>query len=405
MISEGHKKAPQRFRDAKGSKSRPILGVLASWRLLLIGLPIIIAGCSTRYINEEYGRRGSQGSPSINGTGVLGSMFRSAGHRVRSWRSLSPSLAKADVIVWFVDEFEPPSVDAKVWLEDWLYYNDEAKTLVLVGRDYVAGPTYWKTTLPRAPAPQQPEFRKRLAQSESDFQVSRPAQTTLTAKEWFTLDTSNTLRKVTGLRGTWAEGVNVPKTAIEHRRFLQPVEVADVLLADDLGHPLVSEIVFSPDFANPDDRAFWENGQVADSRLVMIENGSFLLNGALVNHEHRKLAGKLVAHVGKPRLDVVFLESDHDPPIHEKDPSDGPPTGFALFGVWPIGAVLAQFALLGIVFAIGRLPIFGVARRLEEDSLTDFGRHVDALGRLLGASRDRAYALAQLRAYFRSDRE
>lgn len=377
------------------------------WRFILLGVFWLTSGCGTKSINEEYGRRGSQGSPSINGTAVLGGMFSSAGHRVRSWRSLSPSVEKADVIVWFIQDFETPSADAQMWLDDWLLYNDEEKTLIVIGRDFAAGPMYWRTTLPRAPAPQQPEFRKRLAESESDFQASRPtAATTLTAEDWFTLQSGNTLKKVTGLSGPWAGGVDASKAAIEHSRFLKPGETADVLLLDDLGHPLVSEIVYSVDYADTKDQAYWMNrGQVADSRLVMIENGSFLLDGALVNHEHRKLAGKLVAHIGNPRRDVVFLESGHNPAIHEQDPSDGPPTGFALFGVWPIGAVLAQFAVLGIVFAIAKWPIFGVARQLEEESLTDFGRHVDALGRLVGATKDRAYALAQLRAYFQSDRE
>ena len=55
------------------------------------------------------------------------------------------------------------------------------------------------------------------------------------------------------------------------------------------------------------------------SQILLIANGSFLLNLPLVNHEHRKLAGHLVNAVGPPRKLVIFLESGAGgPPIREK---------------------------------------------------------------------------------------
>ena len=59
-----------------------------------------------------------------------------------------------------------------------------------------------------------------------------------------------------------------------------------------------------------------------ESQLIVVANGSFLLNLPLVNHEHRKLAGKLIDAVGSPRKTVVFLESyAGGPPIRDKDPA------------------------------------------------------------------------------------
>ncbi len=48
---------------------------------------------------------------------------------------------------------------------------------------------------------------------------------------------------------------------------------------------------------------------IGQSQLLVVANGSFLLNAMLVNHEHRKLAGKLVDAIGPGGRDVVFLES------------------------------------------------------------------------------------------------
>ena len=68
-----------------------------------------------------------------------------------------------------------------------------------------------------------------------------------------------------------------------------------------------------------------------ESQLIVVANGSFLLNLPLVNHEHRKLAGKLIDAVGPPGQTVVFLESFAGGPPISDDPSGGMPTGAEIF--------------------------------------------------------------------------
>lgn len=358
----------------------------------LFALLWLTSGCSSEYLNETYGGRSGYGFGSVNGTAVLGEMFIAAGHDVRSWRVMSPSLNDADVIVWFPSDFGAPSSEAQSWLYDWLHYSDEPKTLIYVGRDYEVGPLYWRQAQPLAPASQQNEFAIRERESERAFASARgSAPTSATVEDWFTLDRRNTKSTVKRLQGPWSRDIDASQVELEHRQYLKPDASADILLADGKGHPLVSEILYSEEASS------WGR---SGSQVILVENGAFLLSGALVNKEHRKLAGKLVNHVGPPELEVVFLEASSSPRIMDSDPSMGPPSGFQLFRIWPIGAVLAQLAALGIVFAMARFPIFGVPRGLETPSLTDFGRHVAAVGRLLAATRDRAYAYAQLRAYF-----
>ncbi|WP_231956324.1 hypothetical protein [Posidoniimonas polymericola] len=370
--------------------------------MLLLAAVLLSVGCREKGIRTEYGTRTGYGARSVNGTTVLGQMFEDAGHRVRSWRLMSPSLAKADVIVYFPSESQPLSTDAVAWLDDWLRYSYDddtyelqEKTLIVVGRAYSAEEFYWRETQPRAPAGLKTEYAAKLRKAQLDGPLGSGTGGKGTVGDWYDLTAPGTTSKVTTLTGPWSIGVDASKAAIEQSGTVFPNKSLDVLLADGAGHPLVSELIYSEDDE-------WSSD---GSSVLVIENGSFLLNASVVNHEHRKLAGRVVDYAGAPEKDVVFLESDASPTISDTDPNQNPPTGFELFRIWPIGAVLAQAAALGIVFALAQFPIFGVPRRLERPALTDFSKHVTALSRLLSATRDRAFASGLVRKYFTERRQ
>ncbi|HYW81605.1 MAG TPA: hypothetical protein VE890_18615, partial [Thermoguttaceae bacterium] len=83
-------------------------------------------------------------SSSVNGTAVLGRMFEQAGHKVFSWRVLSPRLQdRADCIVWFPNDFDPPEQEVCDWLEQWLC-DKPNRNLIYVGRDFDAASQYWE---------------------------------------------------------------------------------------------------------------------------------------------------------------------------------------------------------------------------------------------------------------------
>lgn len=383
-------------RDISCASCRP------SWRSWVYLLLILLfsGGCSLsgcgEFVMHDYGTRRSR-EQSVNGVDVLGNMFRHAGHRVRSWGFLSPSLKKADVIVWFPDDLEPPTPEVQTWLYDWLSsaeYNSPPRTLIYVGRDYDASVLYWQSVQGKEAPEMTGEYQSRLSQAKTQASDLRNHNFTSTeCEEWFTIEPDKTSTPVTGLRGPWAAGVDPSKIAIERGHRLVPADGFTTLLADQDGEAIASECFFET----------YYNYGGEDSRLILIENGSWLLNAALVNDEHRKLAGKVVAQVGPPRLDVVFLQSgEGGPKISDTDPSGAPPTGLFLFGVWPIGAVLTQAAVLGLLFALMCWPIFGTPKRLVRQSLTDFGSHISALGQLLRQTRDRRYAVHTLRLYWKS---
>lgn len=368
---------------------KPIPGLLQTALALLM---LLLSGCIEEELLTEHGQSSGVGGGSVNGLGVLANMLEQSDWKVSAWMMLSPKLERADVIVWAPDDFSAPPEEVQYWLDDWLFQS--GKTLVFIGRDYDAAPGYWAEAVKLAPAESKAWYGDQELQAINDQNAQ--AITTLTndhAPDWFTLDPSQPETQVRKLGGPWARGVDPKKASVWRRTRLIPdtenLEEASLqtLLTDGGGDPLVSQVTITS----------WEGS--IPSRAIYIENGSFLLNAALVNRENRKLAAKLVEQLGPPGR-VVFLESGPGgPSIHDRDPTPTPPSGLALLGVWPIGATLAQLGLLGLVVALVRWPILGVPRRLPAESLTDFSEHVSALGRLLAATKDNTYAYSLIQKF------
>jgi hypothetical protein len=349
---------------------------------LVLAACLMLAGCAKR-IDTLYGqRRGPGAEKSVNGTGVLADMFTRAGHKVFSWRRLSPRLSeRADAIVWFPDDFEPPTPEVRRWLEDWLI-DEPGRTLIYVGRDFDAARWYWKRIQPDVPDDQQAELQRRLGEAGGDFKTARTKTPASVDCQWFTVQGPYRHRDVRTLSGDpeWLRGVDPAKLEIELNGRMLHSTYAEVLL-DSEGDMLVSREWFD------------------ESQLITVANGSFLLNLPLVNHEHRKLAGKLIDAVGPPGQTVVFLESSAGGPPISEDPSGGMPTGAEIFNLWPTNWILLHLVVVGILFCFWRYPIFGRPRSPEPQGRSDFGRHVAAMAELLELTGDRVYAKTRLAQY------
>lgn len=356
-------------------------------RLILVMLAC--TGCSSE-VQTWYGQRSGTGaSKSVNGTAVLGEMFEQAGHKVFSWRTLSPTVQdRADCIVWFPNDFQPPGEDVLRWLEDWLDAKPD-RTLIYVGRDFDAAGGYWEAVEPDAPPEQLPLVRRRKAAAKREFRRARQEIPDSEDCEWFTVNGKYQPRKVRTLTGgdpEWLEGIDPSKLEIELRGRIIPDPAAEVLLESE-GDVLISrELAYGPPWC--------------ESKLIVVTNGSFLLNLPLVNHEHRKLAGRLIEEVGPPSKTVVFLESyAGGPPISDEDPSATTPTGLEIVLISPLCWIFLHLAVVGVLFCFSRWPIFGLPRQFQRDSTSDFGKHIRALADLLERSRDRAYAMSRFLHY------
>jgi hypothetical protein len=347
---------------------------------------MLLAGCWGEFLPDGYGRRtGDDFGDSVNGTAVLADMFQAAGHRVTSWGTLSPTLERVDVIVWFPDDIQPPSAEVVRWLDKWLGGSERRRTLVYVGRDFDAAPLYYQKVVPGAPPEKAAELSRRQAASDNDWASVHDKLKDGTSCSWFKYEVLNKPRDLRSLSGPWSAGVDASKTEIQvNSRFV--LDPAAQRLLSSADETLVAR---------------WSPERWNGSQVILVQNGSFLLNLPLVNHEHRKLAGALIdevqnsAGLGAP---VVFLESgpggprilDEDPRLElPPGPADRPP----LIYVWH-HAILAAVLL---VFA--SWSIFGRPQRIPPPPRSDFGQHVQSLGDLLERSGDREYCGSRLDQY------
>ena len=377
--------------------------------LIVIGLVLLLIYLAFRSRSDEfptkYGqRRGSGAAESVNGTAVLAALFEQAGHRVHSSVELNRRLDKDQTVVWIPDSFEPPSTEARQFLDAWLQA-EPGRTLVYIGRDYDAASEYWRQMLAQVDNERYDDYLRRLAHAQSEFAARRCEFPQRESCEWFVMKGDQPTRKIPDLDGPWAAGVDAAKT--------------DITLAGRLDIPdpanTSTSTATSPNPYAPADNYVEvevllqsENDILAhryrlrywnESQVIVVANGSFSLNMGLVNKEHRKLAAQLVAECGEPGS-VAFLESGpRGVTVNESHKEDASSHALRIFTVWPISFIFIHFAALGIVYCISVFPIFGRPQHLPGQSRSDFGQHIAALGELLRGTKDTLFAETRIRQY------
>jgi hypothetical protein len=409
-----------RWRSGMGDR-----GFVAARGLAILTCVCIatLVGCGSEELDGTYGkRRGSPGGRSVNGTSVLAKMFEDAGHDVTTLKHLSPALERYEVIVWAPDSFDPPSRAERRYLENWLMMGNN-RLLIYIGRDFDAEPLYWKTVQPSAPAEQTKEVQRRLARAQSEYHSERTDMPKEAYCRWFTVRRDGVRRRVKSLRGPWSKNIDPERAEIYlWGRFDAPV-YSDLSLEpaeeeeDDPFEMYYNNDINDWQYGSPDpedlpdfvevllasksdplvtsvSEGYWPGG-----RIIVVTNGSFLVNYALINHEHRKLASLLIDECGRD-ANVAFLQSGPDgAPIRQEEAGTEYPVAWKALTVWPLGTILMHLAVLGILFCFARAGIFGRAKTLPPDATSDFGKHVKSLGELLALTRDHDFAKRRLQQY------
>jgi hypothetical protein len=374
----------------------PAVGLGVALVVLGVGY-VLTAAPSNESLPSSYGRRrGKDYANSAAGTSVLAEMFKAAGHRVTTFTRLTPKLKDSDVIVWAPDDFQPPGTEQREFLENWLSEGDGGRVIVYIGRDYDAASAYWAKVRPSSPEEDAAETQRRLARAKAEYAAARAKMPAKKYARWFTAKRDAKRRDIRSLQGPWSTGIDAKKCEIVLAGRLDLPAQADKGTGDpELPTKFTPLLTSEGDTLafRVENEADWNDGQV-----IVVANGSWLLNYPLVNHEHRKLAARLVNECGLPG-NVAFLESfPGGPPVHDKEPTGNSAT-LALMDVWPLNAIVIHLTILGIIFCLARSPIFGRPRELSTESAADFGKHVTALGALLARTKDRAYAQSRLQQY------
>ena len=383
-----------RSRRDQSGLSGPIIGVVVAIVLIGVGYSL-----SQRRTNEQlpsaYGkRRGAANVKSVSGTVVLSDMFRKAGHRVSTFTRFSPRLNDADIIVWAPDDFAPPTKEQRDFLEQWLARG--GKTLVYIGRDYDAASAYWQKTKPNVKPEDAEEYQRQYARAKALHEKARAEMPEKQYARWFTARRDAAPRRIRSLDGPWSDGINDSAIDVWLEGRLDVPKSADAAATDP---PLPG--YFEPLLESKGDVLAFrvEDDAWLDSQIIVVANGSFVLNYPLANHEHRRLAGRLVNEIEIPGR-AVFIESGPGgPEVLDKEPSSGIASPLDFLKIWPLNVILIHLTVLGIIFCLARSPIFGRPRELPAAPAADFGRHVEALGELLARTNDRNYALARLTQY------
>ncbi|MCU0958649.1 MAG: hypothetical protein MUF48_00970 [Pirellulaceae bacterium] len=363
----------------------------------ILGALLLLAGCRRSVeLDVAYGQRQGLGARSVNGTSVLADIFVRAGARVLTWRTLSPQLARYDAILWAPDEFGPPPEQVRDFVDGWCSAGS-GKTFVYIGRDYDAAVHYWQQVAVAAPDAERLELQRRAARAAAQYDCDRLAMPAQHSGPWFDMQRDRPPRRVTRLAGPWSAGLSAAEADIRLRGCLViPTRAADLPPGGDrpgAGSPGLNHEVLLSDGEQPLVTRVTAPGW-GTSQLIIVTNGSFLLNLPLVNPAHRVLASRLVQTCGPPGR-VAFLESGRGGPrTFELATATDPPASR------PERVLVAvQWLVLGVVYCLSIFPIFGRARPLPEEHPAQFVQHVDALAELLEKSHDLAFAQRQIQQY------
>jgi hypothetical protein len=324
-----------------------------------------LTGCATP--ESDYG---SSEGKSLNGTSVLAATLTGMGHEVEAAIRINDELSDwAEGIIRFAPYPGPPDREEANWYTNWLE-GDSDRWLIYVVGDFDASSEYWKTVVEQlAPTTDQrvKEDAQRSLSEAADWSRRLPPKATKPADAdvWFEVASAwEPPRICAGLSGSWATGVDPAAAALTLHEYVNAKQ-GEVLLAGD-GKPFVIQKTLR--------RAF---------RVLVIANGSFLLNEATVNPERSKLLASMLDWIGADRCRIALVEGSF-----VLGDSEGPPSLWQLLKRLPnFRWIAAQIGVAALLAALARAPRLGRPRNEPGARPDRPAAHAEALGSLLARTR------------------
>lgn len=399
---------------------------------------------------------------SLNGISVFNDMITRRGHALRTGTTTNSYAKNGDVLIWFARQTGCPTNETVRKIESWL----EAKpgrTFVYVGRAFESTVDYWSVVEDMAPtdadrqkiATRKSEANRRqqgflakprigqkdengendgadidgvdmddsnattpeIKESETDQKTKGLPESwavlldsddsrigSNTKCDWFVTSLRERSYRVTAVSGdaNWTDGIdagNLQLTCFEDWEFADDIE--PLLIVD-------GETVETKGDPQPvNGQTFVGRKKIGRSQAIFVSNAGFLLNYPLVNHDHRKLAGRLIDDLGEPKKRVFayigFSELDIEKTSEVSDES--PHVLLTLLHIWPLSIILCHVIVLCAAFCFYKWPIFGRPKRSREIQVADFSKHIDAYAAMLAEAKDDDYAIRQItEAYDRQRR-
>lgn len=411
----------------------------------------LLSGCGASGLSglaSDYGGVAYPEKNSINGLGIFLKLCQQAGSRCFVASRLSARLDKADAIILVGNTFHPPAKEARDWLEEWLG-KKSGRSVVYFGRDFDADIYYREQTLEAVDPDQQHRAAIDLADRQAGLDAMRVRELSNDVFcRWFNLKMHDPRAAVGDWTGPWAESLhataarwpvrarlepprasqsrNKPKwhtspfsrpkigpsqpnrrseksSQPEHKFYQSVWSTADinddetwaaewdklsdsrVLLAGQDGTPLVTELT-SPRYPG--------------SQILTIVNGAPLLNGSIVQAHFRAVAHHIIGDL-QPAKRIALLPFDAQGIVISNVQEEEEIAGISVLTTWPMNMIVAHLAFLGVLICLALFPILGRPQGAPRPSLSDFGQHAEAVGRMLQRTGDAQYALRIVNDYFR----
>ena len=300
-----------------------IISIQSSRIFFLVTIAILLVyfpGCQ-KELKTGYGRsRGSNYTASVNGTIILDKMIKSSGRKIRHYRRISPRWYQYDTVFWIPDNFRPPNQKAVDSVEDWLE-SEPNKTLVYIARDYDAAIVYWdhlrnsSSATKKAGEETSRNYADSLSSHLSKSTLGNDQQKSCAWYDW----SINPFQKAKSVEGQLASSLETGKAAIHYGSLPIPGDVVDsgtfndyqveVLLTVD-SIPLVYTL-------SKDD---W-----GDSKIIIVGNGSLVLNLPLSNQVNRQMMANLLETIDENDYEwgeILFIENQDKIVVSDIDVPD-----------------------------------------------------------------------------------
>ena len=356
---------------------------------------LLPASALAQPLDTAYGgSRGLKYRKSVNGTIVFRELLKELGVEVQVRGQLGgPGLrggasSAVDTVFWFPDRFDVPSREEVDLIEDWFAEHPEWRNFVIVLRDFDGASQYWDLVAKQLHDERRVQAEIVAQEYRNAFELRRRSTGTELECKWFRVTRTDTWKRATQLDGPLARNLaelDPGKTGLIMTSTLDPAtgemrRLTRSLLSVD-GTCFVMQ-VRPPEFAG--------------RRLIIVSNGSFLLNFPLANRGNRRIATRLIEYLEPER--VMFLESGVALLESGSDPQS-PANIWFWMQSGPLRVIIPQCILLFLIYCFAHYPIFGRPREEPSYRVADAGHHIQAAGQLYRESGDRRRAMDTIRRY------
>ena len=364
--------------------------------LVVIAMMLVtLAGCQ-KELKTGYGRsRGSNYTASVNGTIVLDKMIKSSGRRVRHYRRISPRWYQHDTIFWIPDDFSPPNQNVIDKVEDWLE-SEPDKTLVYVARDYDAAIVYWDhlRNVNAKMGQADDNTSREYANSLSSHLANSPRGEEQKSCAWYDWKIKP-FQKARSVTGDFANSLDTENAEIHYGSLPVPGEITDSGTFNDYQVEVLLTVDSIP-LVYTLSRQDWD-----DSKIIIIGNGSMVLNLPLTNQVNRQIASRLLETVDESDYDwgdVLFVENQGKIVVSDVDAPEVN-SKWSWITKPPLRYMVPNLVFWCMLFCFVYFPIFGRPRNIVRNSTSNFRDHIFALARLIAGTNDRSQPTRWLEQY------